>query len=123
MQCRYFVEHSICFIQFTFKWFFNVYIHVYVLNLSAWKSVDGGNKFEQITTPHGDNHDLWIDPSDTTRMIEGNDGGACVSFNGGDSWSTIYNQPTSQFYHVDTDNQFPYRIYLVPFLNAHSQRR
>ena len=84
---------------------------VYVLNLKAWKSTDGGRTFSEITMPHGDNHDLWIDPRDGRRMIEGNDGGACVSFNGGDTWSTIYNQPTSQFYHITTDNQFPYRVY------------
>lgn len=84
---------------------------VYVLNLRMWKSVDGGRTFTQIPTPHGDNHDLWIDPRNPQRMIEGNDGGACVSFNGGASWTTIYNQPTAQFYHVTTDNQFPYRVY------------
>ena len=81
------------------------------LNYKAWRSADGGKTFEQMTTPHGDNHDLWIDPRDPKRMIEGNDGGACVSFNGGETWSTIYNQLTSQFYHVGTDNQFPYRVY------------
>ena len=64
-----------------------------------------------IPRPHGDNHDLWIDPDDPQRMIEGNDGGASVSFNGGGSWSTIYNQPTAQFYHVTTDNRTPYRVY------------
>lgn len=84
---------------------------VYVLNIQAWKSVDGGRTFTQLTTPHGDNHDLWIDPRNPQRMIEGNDGGACVSFNGGASWSTIYNQPTAQFYHVATDTRFPYRVY------------
>ena len=84
---------------------------VWVLNYKAWKSIDGGKTFEQVTTPHGDNHDLWIDPRDPRRMIEGNDGGACVSFNGGETWSTIYNQLTSQFYHVSTDNRFPYRVY------------
>ena len=84
---------------------------VYILNLAAWKSTDGGKTFNQLTTPHGDNHDLWIDPNNPLRMIEGNDGGACVSFNGGDSWSTIYNQPTAQFYHLDTDSNFPYRVY------------
>ena len=84
---------------------------VYVLNVQAWKSVDGGRTFSELTTPHGDNHDLWIDPHNPRRMIEGNDGGACVSFNGGESWSTIYNQPTAQFYHVATDSQFPYRVY------------
>jgi photosystem II stability/assembly factor-like uncharacterized protein len=84
---------------------------VYVLNIQAWKSVDGGRTFTELTTPHGDNHDLWIDPHNPQRMIEGNDGGACVSFNGGATWSSIYNQPTAQFYHVTTDNQFPYRVY------------
>ena len=84
---------------------------VYILNIQAWKSIDGGRTFTQLTTPHGDNHDLWIDPRQPARMIEGNDGGACVSFNGGASWSTIYNQPTAQFYHVTTDTRFPYRVY------------
>jgi photosystem II stability/assembly factor-like uncharacterized protein len=84
---------------------------VYVLNIKAWKSTDGGRTFTQLTTRHGDNHDLWIDPRDPRRMIEGNDGGACVSVNGGASWSTIYNQPTAQFYHVATDTRFPYRVY------------
>ena len=84
---------------------------VWVLNLKAWRSTDGGSTFTQVTAPHGDNHDLWIDPNDTDRMIEGNDGGACVSFNGGESWSSIYNQPTAQFYHVVTDDQFPFRAY------------
>ena len=84
---------------------------VWVLNYQCWKSVDGGKTFEQVSTPHGDNHDLWIDPSNPRRMIEGNDGGACVSFNGGETWSTIYNQLTAQFYHVVTDNQYPYRVY------------
>ncbi len=84
---------------------------VWVLNLSVWKSVDGGRNFEQIGFPHGDHHDLWIDPNDPTRMIEGNDGGACVSFNAGGSWTTIYNQPTSQFYHLTTDDEWPYRVY------------
>jgi photosystem II stability/assembly factor-like uncharacterized protein len=84
---------------------------VWVLNLQAWKSIDGGSNFKAIPTPHGDNHDLWIDPANPQRMIEGNDGGACVSFNGGSSWSTILNQPTAQFYHVAADNQVPYRLY------------
>jgi photosystem II stability/assembly factor-like uncharacterized protein len=84
---------------------------VWILNYQSWKSIDGGRTFSQVTTPHGDNHDLWIDPRNPQRMIEGNDGGACVTFNGGDSWSTIYNQLTAQFYHVTTDNQFPYRVY------------
>ena len=70
---------------------------VYLTNLQMWKSSDGGSSFREITTPHGDNHDLWIDPENPDRMIEGNDGGACVSFNGGKSWSSIYNQCTAQF--------------------------
>ncbi|HEU5422974.1 MAG TPA: glycosyl hydrolase [Nitrolancea sp.] len=84
---------------------------VYVLNLRVWKSVDGGKSFSGIPTAHGDNHDLWIDPNNTKRMVEGNDGGACVSFNGGRSWSTLYNQPTAQFYHVVTDSRTPYFVY------------
>jgi photosystem II stability/assembly factor-like uncharacterized protein len=83
----------------------------WVLDMGCLKSVDGGATFSPIPTPHGDNHDLWIDPRNPLRMIEGNDGGACVSFNGGISWSTLWNQPTAQFYHVTTDNQFPYRVY------------
>ena len=80
------------------------------LNFGLWRSIDGGTTFEQVTTPHGDNHDLWIDPSDPRRMIEGNDGGACVTFNGGETFSTIYNQPTSAFYHLAVDSHFPYRV-------------
>ncbi|MDP2330872.1 MAG: hypothetical protein Q8M19_09280 [Reyranella sp.] len=84
---------------------------VFVTNLQMWKSTDGGTSFSEVTTRHGDNHDLWIDPNDNTRMIEGNDGGAHVSFNSGASWSTIYNQKTAQFYRLDIDNQYPYRVY------------
>ena len=84
---------------------------VYVTNLQMWKSTDGGVSYTEVTTPHGDNHDLWIDPRHPSRMIEGNDGGACVSFNAGATWSSIYNQCTAQFYRLDVDNQFPYRVY------------
>jgi photosystem II stability/assembly factor-like uncharacterized protein len=84
---------------------------VYVQNYRLWKSIDAGRTFLQVPTPHGDDHALWIDPHDPRRMIEGNDGGACVSFNGGQSWSSIYNQPTAQLYHVTTDDRFPYRVY------------
>lgn len=84
---------------------------VWVLNTNCFKSTDGGKTFDQIPTPHGDNHGLWIDPTDSNRMIEGNDGGACVSFDGGRHWSTILNQPTAQFYHVTTDAKTPYNIY------------
>jgi photosystem II stability/assembly factor-like uncharacterized protein len=83
----------------------------WVLNVDAWRSSDGGKTFVQMSIPHGDHHDLWIDPNDPNRMVEGNDGGAVVSFNGGESWSGVYNQPTAEFYHVITDNQTPYRIY------------
>ncbi|HXG58751.1 MAG TPA: glycosyl hydrolase, partial [Thermoanaerobaculia bacterium] len=83
---------------------------VYVPNVRFHKSKDGGKTFTTIATPHGDNHDLWIDPNDPLRMIEGNDGGANVSTDGGRSWSTQENQPTGQFYRVTTDNDFPYRI-------------
>ena len=84
---------------------------VYVNNLRFWKSIDGGRTFSMIGTPHGDNHDLWIDPSNPKRMVQGNDGGGCVSLNGGASWSTIFNQPTAQFYHVAADNREPYFVY------------
>ncbi len=84
---------------------------VWILNYKLWRSIDGGRTFEEVSAPHGDHHDLWIDPRDPQRMIEGADGGACVSFNGGDTWSTLYNQLTAQFYRLDTDNRFPYNVY------------
>ena len=84
---------------------------VYVNNLGTWRSRDGGRTWTRIAVPHGDTHLLWIDPKDPKRMIHANDGGGTVSFDGGGTWSSIMNQPTSQFYHVITDNQFPYRIY------------
>ena len=84
---------------------------VYVNNLRFWKSVDGGKTYSMIGTPHGDNHDLWIDPQNPKRMVQGNDGGACVSLNGGATWSSIFNQPTAQFYHVAADNRDPYFVY------------
>ena len=84
---------------------------VYVNNLSFWKSTDGGRTYIEISTPHGDNHDLWIDPNHPQRMVQGNDGGACVSFNGGASWSSLYNQPTAQFYRAAADNRKPYHVY------------
>ena len=84
---------------------------VWVLDLEVWKSTDGGKTFSEVPTPHGDNHGLWIDPRNPQRMIEGNDGGACVSFDGGRVWSSILNQPTAQFYHVTADEQVPYNVY------------
>jgi photosystem II stability/assembly factor-like uncharacterized protein len=84
---------------------------VYVQNYSTWRSTDAGATFTRMPTPHGDEHALWIDPNDNQRMIDGNDGGACVSYDAGGTWSSIYNQPTAQLYHVITDDQFPYRVY------------
>ena len=84
---------------------------VYLLNVAFHRSSDGGKTFKTINTPHGDHHDLWIDPENNKRMIVADDGGAQVTFDGGENWSTYYNQPTAQFYRVSTDNHFPYRIY------------
>ena len=84
---------------------------VYVLNVQFLKSVDGGKSFAPVRTPHGDNHDLWIDPDDPERMIEGNDGGASVTLDGGRTWSSVLNQATAQFYRVTTDGRVPYRVY------------
>jgi len=83
---------------------------VYVLNVEFFRSNDGGKTFQSISTPHGDHHDLWIDPTDPNRMIIGDDGGGQISFDAGANWSTYHNQPTAQFYRVSTDNHVPYRI-------------
>lgn len=82
---------------------------VYALNVQFYKSTDAGKTFKSINTPHGDHHDLWIDPEDANRMVIADDGGAQVSFDGGSNWSTYLNQPTAQFYRVSTDNHFPHR--------------
>ncbi|WP_297337215.1 glycosyl hydrolase [Algoriphagus sp.] len=84
---------------------------VYVLNVSYHKSTDGGKTFKGANAPHGDHHDLWIDPQNNQRMIIADDGGAQISEDGGKNWSSMMNQPTAQFYRVTTDNSFPYRIY------------
>lgn len=84
---------------------------VYVMNAPFLKSVDGGKTFTPVAVPHGDNHYLWINPRNSSWMVNANDGGANVSFDGGASWSRQDNQPTAQFYRVNTDNQFEYRIY------------
>lgn len=84
---------------------------VYVMNTGFYRSVDGGESFTRIPTPHGDNHGLWINPTDPQIMVQCNDGGANVSYNGGKSWSTQNNQPTAEFYRVAVDEQFPYRVY------------
>jgi photosystem II stability/assembly factor-like uncharacterized protein len=76
-----------------------------------WKSTDGGKSWQSMGTPHGDNHDIWISPKDGNTMIQSNDGGANVSFDGGKTWSTQMNQPTSEIYGVWLDNQFPYKLY------------
>lgn len=84
---------------------------VYVSNEGFLKSVDGGRSFERIGTPHGDHHALWINPDRPQVMIQGNDGGATVTWDGGQTWSSIYNQHTAEFYHVVVDGQHPYRLY------------
>lgn len=84
---------------------------VYILNAPMMKSIDGGKSFSNIPVPHGDNHHLWIDPNNNQILINSNDGGANISYNGGKSWSTQENQPTAQFYRVITDNQVPYHVY------------
>jgi photosystem II stability/assembly factor-like uncharacterized protein len=84
---------------------------VYVLNTGMFRSTDGGRTFGLLPAPHGDHHGLWIDPDNPDHLINGNDGGATVSLDGGRTWSTQYNQPTAQFYHVITDNRWPYYIY------------
>src|SRR2546423_177638 len=76
-----------------------------------WKSTDGGKTFATFRTPHGDNHDIWISTKDGNIIIQSNDGGANVSYDGGRTWSTQMNQPTSEIYGVWTDNQFPYKLY------------
>src|SRR5207247_237212 len=84
---------------------------LYVLNVQFMRSKDGGRSFAPVGTPHGDNHDLWIDPDNPLRMIESNDGGVNVTVDGGTTWTKQDNQPTAQFYHVVTDDRFPYRVY------------
>src|SRR5712692_3513086 len=84
---------------------------LYLLNTGMFRSTDGGRSFNLLSAPHGDHHGLWIDPDNPQRMINGNDGGATVSTDGGKTWTTQYNQPTAQFYHVITDNRWPYYIY------------
>jgi photosystem II stability/assembly factor-like uncharacterized protein len=84
---------------------------LFVMNVSYGVSTDGGKTFILKNAPHGDHHDLWIDPNNNNRMIIADDGGAQISNDGGNNWTTYYNQPTAQFYRVATDSVFPYRIY------------
>lgn len=84
---------------------------IWVMNSFAMKSIDGGKTFSGEPFTHVDHHDMWINPNDSNIMINANDGGAAVTYNGGKSWSSIYNQPTGQFYRALTDNGHPYRVY------------
>ena len=84
---------------------------VYAMAVKYFKSVDGGETWEELTPPHGDNHDMWINPENPDLFIQGNDGGANVTHNGGESWSTQFNQPTAELYQVEVDDQYPYWLY------------
>jgi photosystem II stability/assembly factor-like uncharacterized protein len=84
---------------------------VYALNTGMLRSTDGGKTFNLVSATHGDHHALWIDPDNSNSLINANDGGASISLDGGGTWSTQDNQPTGQFYHVATDNRFPYHVY------------
>ena len=92
---------------------------LYLPSYRFWKSTDGGNSFRQVPTPHGDNHALWVDPRNPQRMIQGNDGGATVTLNGGASWSNIHNQPTAELFGLAIDDQVPYRLYAAQNDNSH----
>jgi len=84
---------------------------IYVLSAPALKSIDGGKTWSRISGTHGDFHDLWINPDNPKNMVIANDGGAAISFDNAKTWSTQSNMPTAQFYRLNVDNQFPYRIY------------
>ncbi len=105
---------------------------VYAMALRFIKSEDGGKTWRRLSSPHGDNHDLWINPDNTNIWIQANDGGANVSLNAGETWSTQFNQPTAELYQVEVDNQYPYWLYAgqqdnystisVPSLPPHSHQ-
>ncbi len=84
---------------------------VYILNTGFYKSTDAGKTFDRVSVPHGDVHDLWLNPDNPKIMVNSNDGGANVTVDGGKTWTTQLNQPTAEFYRVEVDNQFPYRVY------------
>ena len=84
---------------------------LYALATGNYKSTNGSKDWEYLRPPHGDNHDMWINPDNPKLFIQSNDGGANVTFNGGESWSTQFNQPTSEIYQVEVDNQYPYWLY------------
>ncbi len=92
---------------------------LYLPSYRFWKSTDCGKTFRQVPTPHGDNHALWIDPKNSQRMIQGNDGGATVTLNGGATWSDIHNQPTAELFGLAIDDQVPYRLYAAQNDNSH----
>ncbi|MCB0636128.1 MAG: hypothetical protein KDC54_05900, partial [Lewinella sp.] len=84
---------------------------IYALATGYFKSTDGGRSWGRLNPPHGDNHDMWINPNDPDLFIQANDGGANVTHNGGMSWSTQFNQPTAELYQVEVDDQYPYWLY------------
>lgn len=84
---------------------------IYVMATPYLKSVDGGKNWSRMRPPHGDNHDMWINPNDSDLFIQANDGGANVTHNGGKTWSTQMNQPTAELYTVEVDDQYPYWLY------------
>ena len=84
---------------------------LFVINRKLWRSGDGGRTYRQLNVPYVDEMDLWVDPREPRRMILGNDGGAAVSFDAGETWSSIVNQPTAEIYRIAADTHFPYRIY------------
>lgn len=84
---------------------------VYVMSAGAFKSIDGGKTWEDVSATHGDYHNLWINPGNSSNMIISDDGGSAITINGGKTWSSQNNQPTAQFYRINTDNLFPYNIY------------
>ncbi len=90
----------------------------YCLDVQFWKSNDGGRTFFEMRLPHGDHHDVWLDPRNNQRLISGSDGGASVSLDGGASWSMLYNQPTASLFKMDVDNQFPYNLYATQMDNT-----
>ena len=84
---------------------------LYVMAMRYYHSTDGGKTWQTLRPPHGDNHDMWINPNDSLLFIEANDGGANVTTNGGKTWSSILNQPTAELYQVEADDQYPYWLY------------
>ncbi len=99
-------------------WYYtHIYAHptdpntIYSLNTRFYESTDGGETFDFYGVPHGDEHDLWINPEQPDRMVLGNDGGAQVTVDGAETWSTMYNQPTAEIYSLTVDDEFPYRVY------------